>query len=471
MAKSRAGKKKKDSAGRMDWSRLMSRERFRTTAIKDEQDRNGRTPFQIDLDRIVYSQPFRRLQDKTQVHPLSENDHVRRRLTHSIEVASVGRTLGLQVGRKICERDKKTFADQKINLEARDFADVLQAACLAHDIGNPPFGHFGEDAIREWFRHYLENEEIEPPLPDEKKNDFLLFEGNAQGLRVLTRKESRPEDGGLQLTYATLGALTKYPWDGMNPHATKKLGILSSEKDTFRKIADNLGLLPASVGAGKLDSEEGGLRWHRHPLAYLVEAADDISYRLSDLEDAVELNLITYEEVRDVYASVSIRKEAIEARPTKRMRLEYYREVATSKLISDVVRIFLEHEDEIMRGAYFGELLQHSRLGKSLVLESAKNLAEKKAFKHEKKVKVETAAFEVLSTLLKTFSDAVVEGVSRSTNGDASKKTGRVLDLMGNSKPEMTSVHESLLFVTDFICGMTDRYAWDLFKQIRGIAF
>ncbi len=258
----------------MDWSRLLSGRRLRRSS---NEALVGRTEFERDRDRIVFSEAFRRLADKTQVHPLSDNDHIRTRLTHSIEVASVGRSLGLLVGGEAIKR-------HRLHAAAHDFATIVEAAALAHDVGNPPFGHSGELAIATWFRNRL-GCHLLADLNEQESRDFRNFEGNAQGFRLLTNLQNHIGNGGLQLTHAVLGAFTKYPCSstfvGESTYVGhKKHGFFCMEHAYFQQIAEDMGLV-------SLSTDQQG--WCRHPLAFLTEAADDICYIIADLEDGHSL--------------------------------------------------------------------------------------------------------------------------------------------------------------------------------------
>ena len=262
----------------MKWAQLLSRQRLGSNRLPSAE--TSRTDFQRDFDRIVFCSAFRRMQDKTQVFPLSTVDYVRTRLTHSLESSSLGRSMGTLVGEQVIQRHRLR------GFEASDFGDICAAACLAHDIGNPPFGHSGEDAIRYWAREASYGRRRVSMLPEATREDFLCFEGNAQGFRILTRLQNPDEPGGLQLTSATLAAFSKYPreaWLGGNRFdgaSAKKQGFVAEDRPLFNEIAENVGLLRR---------HERYAIWRRHPLAFLVEAADDISYRVIDLEDGLDL--------------------------------------------------------------------------------------------------------------------------------------------------------------------------------------
>src|SRR5690554_1288238 len=312
----------------MHWHKLLSATRFgEPQGTLDLEP--GRTPFDKDYDRIIFSSAFRRLDRKTQVHPLAENDHVHSRLTHSLEVGCVGRSLGTRVGRAL--RDKLP-----LGLNANDVGALVQAACLAHDIGNPPYGHTGEDAIRHWFRepgnaHFLDG------LNDLEKADLQTFEGNAQGFRLVTQTESHREQGGMRLTYGTLGAFLKYPWtvDYVQKGQAKKFGCYQTELEILRKVAEELGLIELKENF-----------WARHPLVYLLEAADDICYGIIDLEDGIEMDLLRHDEVEALLMPVLEGHYDVEAElkhiDTSRRRLQILRGMVMEVLVTAVSEAFIK---------------------------------------------------------------------------------------------------------------------------------
>ena len=274
----------------MQWQRLLSRARLGSP--EPPRASSARTDFQRDFDRVVFSSAFRRMQDKTQVFPLSKVDYVRTRLTHSLEASSIGRSLGTLVGEQVIARHG---LDQ---FEAADFGSIVAAACLAHDIGNPPFGHSGEDAIRHWAQSGEYGAPRVSMLTGSEREDFLSFEGNSQGFRIVTRLQNPDNDGGLQLTCATLAAFTKYPRESClggsryTGISAKKQGFAAADRGSFETVAGTVGLMPR---------DNHHAMWCRHPLAFLVEAADDISYRVIDIEDGYRLGHFSYQEVLDLF--------------------------------------------------------------------------------------------------------------------------------------------------------------------------
>ena len=339
----------------MDWETLLGEERL---LRPDAEPQPGRTSFQQDLDRIVFSAAFRRLAHKTQVHPLSDNDHVHTRLTHSIEVASVGRSLGNIVGSTIAGR----LCNSRVSADT--FGDIVQAACLAHDIGNPPFGHSGEDTIGRWFDTSVNSLAIfGSDMRDVEKNDLKYFEGNAQGFRILTQLENNPWSGGLQLTYAVLGTFTKYPRSSVVhpiPNDSyiggKKIGFFESERGIFEKVAFNLGLIHRSKQL---------YFWSRHPLAFLVEAADDICYAIIDIEDGFALGYLTFDEAKNILIPIAgdgnLRADMTESEIIAKLRA-----VAIGELVNSASRAFLENEDALLAGTYSSEILADTPYGENI---------------------------------------------------------------------------------------------------------
>lgn len=445
----------------MNWKRLLSRIRLGLSDRRSQSE--ARTDFQRDFDRIVFSSAFRRLQDKTQVFPLSHSDYVRTRLTHSLESSSVGRTLGTKVGDSVIRRHGLQ------GVYPQDFGAIVAAACLAHDIGNPPFGHSGEDAIRLWFETSITGQAVLDRLTPVQRQDFLRFEGNAQGFRVLSRLQSPDNRGGMQLTCATLGAFTKYPCAALleapisSGIAFKKFGFFAADAALFAEAAAELGLSPVAPGA-----------WRRHPLAYLVEAADDICYRIIDIEDAFRLNELGYEEVRDLLlplaggSTVTSRLDGIRRFKEK---IEFLRAKAIGNLIEEVHACFMRCEDAILAGELAEELLDI--IPNAGLMQDLRACGEQKIYVAKPVVEVETAGFEVLGGLLQTFVTAVDDIAERGAR--ASPRSRMLIYLMPeqfigpNRRPE-ADLYRRVLGVTDFVSGMTDSYAVTLFKKITGIS-
>lgn len=454
----------------MDWCRLLNSERLGHKAPRQEL---GRSPFNSDHDKIIFSGAFRRLARKTQVHPLATNDHIHNRLTHSLEVACVGRSLGIRVG-QILEDQRKLPQ----GLSATDVGDIVQSTCLAHDIGNPPFGHTGEEAIRNWFNNdgqaYLKD------LHADEANDLKTFEGNAQGLRVLTTSEYHPYDGGMRLTYATLASFIKYPWTSLPAVSGKrprdnKYGVFRSELELFHEIADSVGLI-------KL----GGDDWYcRHPLVNLMEAADDFCYGLIDLEDGLEMSIIDWTTVFGLLKPVipigeldQLQKDIEKVGPGRKPPLLRGKVIAA--YIESAARAFVDNEAGFLDGTK-DDLIS---LCDSTVVNSvkgAKQLAKDKIFTHPRKIELEIGAYNVIATLLDVMCAAVSEWVTQPNK--MSFRSKRALDLMGahtfhpmvQNPPKKKTKHAhtikylAIMRVLDFVGGMTDNYATYLAKQFNGM--
>jgi dGTPase len=381
----------------MEWHRLLSSDRLRRPGAVPQK---GRSPFQQDIDRITFSAAFRRLAHKTQVHPLSPNDHVHTRLTHSIEVASVGRSLGTAVGAEIAERLSEP------NISADIFGYVVQAACLAHDIGNPPFGHSGEHAIRSWFNRAESNgAPFVKQTPQTRPEDFRKFEGNAQGFRILTQLENNKWDGGLQLTCAVLGAFTKYPAASTvirietdNYPGAKKVGFFKTEEKYFTEIAGTLGLT-------RRDPKQP--YWCRHPLAFLVEAADDICYAIVDIEDGYELGYLSFREVKGVLAPIAGEYAGLSSSMEEREQIAKLRAVAIGQLVDRSAATFLDNEDAILSGQFSGEIVYLTKFANEV--RDALALARDKLYNSDRKTKLEIAGSEIINGLLDIFGEVVVD--------------------------------------------------------------
>lgn len=447
----------------MNWEQLLSAERLGNRPAKSEE---GRSPFYSDHDKIIFSGAFRRLARKTQVHPLATNDHVHNRLTHSLEVACVGRTLGMRVGNAL-----KAKGDLPAALEATDIGDIIQASCLAHDIGNPPFGHTGEEAIRNWFQK--EGADYLKDLSEAERDDIRLFEGNAQGLRVLTTLEYHQYEEGMRLTYATLGAAIKYPWcstpsvQNQRPKSNK-YGVFQTELDYFHEIARHNGLI------------EKGENWYcRHPLVYLMEAADDFCYCILDLEDGLEMGILGWEEIYEILRTVIDPAQIPElernlARVDDGRKPAILRGKVIGALIDAGTEAFIENEQALLEGRVKGELISLCDRPVKEAVQAAKDLAKRKIFNHAKRVELEIGAYNTIGTLLSTLCGAVDALLGEP--GAATYKDHRVLALVGenNFHPSVfqkrgSYKYQALMAVIDYISGMTDNYATNLAKQFNGM--
>jgi dGTPase len=443
-------------AVRMDWVSLLDDRCTPYEGCKDELEArdNIRNQYLRDYDRVVFSPSFRRLGRKTQVHPMAKNDHVHTRLTHSLEVASVGRSLGFSVAHFISEVEGLPKYVEPI-----DLGFIVQAACLAHDIGNPPFGHAGEYAIRDWFASNLSL--LHSSLTEQQVSDLVQFEGNAQGFRLVTKIENHYYNGGLRLSAATLGTLIKYPWfsNSCIGKEKAKFNIFSSESDTFSLLAKQLGLLA-------INNE----RFSRHPLSYLMEAADDICYRILDIEDALEIGVLRFDDISGILEKIA-ETTIIEEKHQKmsvRRRIVPYRAAAISNIILKVSDIFKENYEAIMLGNFDGDLIEGISGSVADGLRLAKSLTKNVIFNDQRKVELEVGAYSIISIILKAFITAVNELKEKN---DISFKSDRILSLMAGNRPgKHDTYYDCYMKISDYVSGMTDDYATFIAGQIGGHA-
>ena len=440
----------------MDWHQLLSPYRIgqKNTSVTDQ----SRSAFEQDYDRIIFSQPFRRLQDKTQVHPLPEHDFVHTRLTHSLEVSSVGRSLGKHVGEVIMQR----HVSLKNEYTLFDIGAIVAAASLAHDLGNPPFGHAGEDAISDFFVSHPQGEFFKDKVTGEEWTDLIKFEGNAQGFRILNKNQY-----GLKLTFATLGAFTKYPCPSYFPNrdlsrrSQKKFGFFQSEKEVFKEVAQQLAL-------NKVSDYASG----RHPLAFLVEAADDICYSIIDLEDGCNLGLVSYELAKSLFEGVITKGRSklgkLEQINNPQEKIGYLRALAIGDLMDECSSLFLDHEEAILEGK-FDQALADNCPSKQGLKEIIK-ISVEKIYRARQVVEIEAAGHEVLPGLLEEFTKAGFYLM----NNTRSRKYQNLQQLFPTdirmaiqSNP---TVYNMLRQVLDFVSGLTDRHALSLYRKINGIS-
>lgn len=435
-------------AGSMSWEKLLTADRIGGGSTPSP----ARNEFQRDYDRIVFSSAFRRLHDKTQVFPMPENDHVHSRLTHSLEVGCVGRSLGGLVGGEIVKRHGLGES-----YSGRDFGDIVAAACLAHDIGNPPFGHSGEDAIRNWFR-----EGERRPAADYSEaelEDFVRFEGNAQGLRVLTRLQMAKGRGGMRLTHATLGAFSKYPRESLlrecpgERRSGKKHGFFQSEKGLFAEAAESLGLLRLS---------ERDARWCRHPLAFLVEAADDICYQILDLEDGFRLGKVAFGDAYDLLAAIAPPGDG--PRPSddeeRKSTIGYLRARTIDLLVREVAEEFLKREAKILTGKFDGSLV--TVIPSKRKIDAVTELVVRRCYRAAEVLEIEIAGYEVIGALLDKFVPAAL--------GPGRPEHEKIRILMPALFRAEGGDYEKTLLITDFVSGMTDSFAVSVYRRFMGIA-
>ena len=446
----------------MNWEQLLSLKRFgdKEKRIRKHQDET-RLGFEVDYDRIIFSSEFRSLQDKTQVIPLSKTDFVHTRLTHSLEVSVVARSLGRLVGKRILE--KHPYLRDEYGYKVNDFGTIVASAALAHDIGNPPFGHSGEKAIGEFFKTGA-GLAFKDKLTSKEYQDLCDFEGNANGFKILT--EHKPgKQGGLRLTYAVLGAFTKYPKESLpkkptNHIADKKYGFFQSEKNAFIDVANELGLT-------KRDQEH--ISYSRHPLAYLVEAADDICYTIIDFEDGINLGLIKEEFALEYLSKLvrdTIKPDNYYALETTEDRIGYLRALAIGTLINEAVEIFMDNEEAILSGNFNCALLDKSKY--EAQINDIIKISIENVYQSQDVVDKEIAGYGVINTLLETYTKAVNNSFNNTaSNYDALILKGLPIDI----EIEQSSLYQRLSSVCYHVSLLSDSKAILEYKKIKGIHF
>ena len=442
----------------MNWEQLLSLKRSgdtqkRPRAAQDET----RLGFDVDFDRIIFSSAFRSLQDKTQVIPLSETDFVHTRLTHSLEVSVVGRTLGRRVGKVLLERHPNLTA---LGYTFNDFGAIVAAASVTHDIGNPPFGHSGEKAIGEYFKTG-NGAKYKEQLTDKEYQDLIDFEGNANGFKILT--ESREGVfGGLRLSYATLGAFLKYPKESLPKNPTshivdKKYGFFQSEKQEFLEVVEDLGMLQKS---------KDSISFYRHPLAYLVEAADDICYTIIDFEDGINLGLI--EEEFALEYMIKLVKDTIDSKKYhslkhKTDRVSYLRALAIGVLINEAVAIFLANEESILKGTFEKSLLDKCKY--EAQINDIIKISVAKIYKSTEVVEKEVAGYRIIADLLDVF----VTALNNKFDGNPSNFDNLVLNLLPDEyKTETEHLYDRIMQVCSYVSRISDSYAIRMHKKLTG---
>ena len=432
----------------MNWEQLLSLKRQGDTSkrLRIEQD-DTRLGFEVDYDRIIFSAAFRSLQDKTQVIPLSKTDFVHTRLTHSLEVSVVGRSIGRLVGKKIIE--KYPHLKEVHGFYMNDFGAIVAAAALAHDIGNPPFGHSGEKAIGEYFS-IGNGKQYKDQLTEKQWQDLIDFEGNANGFSVLT--SSRPGiEGSLRLSYATLGAFTKYPKESLPKKPTKnisdkKYGFFQSDKDFFKEVAEELGMISNKTG--------NDIGYERHPLAFLVEAADDICYTIIDFEDGINLGLVSEDFALEYL--IKLVKDTIDTAKyqtltTKEDRISYLRALAIGNLINDAVKVFIENEEAILKGEFHFALTDKSKY--KAQMDDIIKLSVKNIYQSREVIEKELSGYQIINNLLDKF----ITAYNNNHEGKATNYDKLLLKILPEKHHlEKETLYERLLHICHFISMLTD---------------
>ncbi|MBQ5642895.1 MAG: deoxyguanosinetriphosphate triphosphohydrolase [Bacteroidaceae bacterium] len=446
----------------MNWAQLLSNKRLGQEHQPHQAD--DRTEFQRDYDRLIFSAPFRRLQNKTQVFPLPGSIFVHNRLTHSLEVSSVGRSLGNDVSRALLERHPELKDTHFMEL-----GSIVSAACLAHDLGNPPFGHSGEKAIGTYFSEgngrFLKEykcDETGDSLTEDQWNDLVSFEGNANAFRLLTHHFNGRRKGGFVMTYSTLASIVKYPFSSNLSNGKRKFGFFQAEKESYLRIADELGIK-------RLDSPVGTLKFARYPLVYLVEAADDICYEIMDIEDAHKLKILTTEETKELllsYFPEENRQRILQRMSTvddSNEQIVYLRSCVINTLETECVKVFVENEDKILAGEFQGSLIDHIDEIPRQAYRRCEEISYARIYNSKDVMDIEIAGFKVITTLI----DLMVQAAIHPDKAFSQLLINRVSTQYDIKAP---TLYGRIMAVLDYISGMTDVYAMDMYRKINGMS-
>lgn len=453
------------------WGRLFNAQRLGSDKQAPVQD-SARTSFHKDYDRLVFSHSFRQLNQKTQVHPLTNQLGIHTRLTHSLEVSCIGRSLGMMAAEKLHDKLPNGLP---ANVSPADVGVIVQAACLAHDIGNPPFGHAGEYAIRDWFLH-PNRASILQHLTANQRLDLTHYEGNAQGFRLLTRNEHHPDHGGMRLTCATLSAFMKYPWlatqalPRANDKAATKQTTLIQKFGCFDSEAAQLEQLATCLNLPRSPIHEG---YARHPLAYLLEAADDICYALIDLEDGIHLDMLDYPEVAAIFYELIGERPNSVTMPTHvsiRQSLASLRAQAMMRLVNTVTDAFVDNSEALLAGALHGSLFTHCDNSVQNGIMQAKQLARDKIFNHPSKVRMELMANQCLHRLLDAFMPLAWTASDKAIKPFEQQRLLSLLQPHFAEQQRVLSdnIYHNILNILDFITGMNDHEAYRLAQELQG---
>ena len=437
----------------MEWTKLISAKRLGMEAFHTEGS-DDRSDFLRDYDRLIFSAPFRRLQNKTQVFPLPGSIFVHNRLTHSLEVACVGRSLGNRLSRALLCRHPE-LGDSLVG----EIGNIVSAACLAHDLGNPPFGHSGERAISAYFTEG-KGQSLHDKLTTEEWNDIIHFEGNANAFRLLTHQFNGRRRGGFALTYSTLASIVKYPYSSYYSGGKSKFGFFHTEADTFRTIADELGII-------RLSTENEPLRYCRHPLVFLVEAADDICYQMMDIEDAYKLKILTHEETVSLLTPfIEEHKqghltEVLNMVSDRNEQIAYLRSKIIGILIDECADAFMQHETEILDGIFTDPLIRHTSERCRQAYRHCSEIAKTKIYRSRDVLDIELAGFRIINTLIELMIDAV-------THPDNAYSRLLIDRVSSQYNLQAPTLYGKVQAVFDYLSGMTDVFALDLYRKING---
>ena len=441
----------------MEWKQLISNKRF-GQEHKHAERHDDRSEFKRDYDRLIFSSAFRRLQNKTQVFPLPGSIFVHNRLTHSLEVASVGMSIGNDISRRVIQK-RPELKDTLVE----EIGTIVSAACLAHDLGNPPFGHSGEKAIQTFFSEGP-GQKIKSMVSSEFWDDITHFEGNANAFRILTHRFKGRRQGGFVMTYSMLASIVKYPFASSLAGNHGKFGFFASEAESYRKIADELGIFCKSAPGEPL-------KYARHPLVYMVEAADDICYEIMDIEDSHKLKILSFAETEHLLLSFfdediqqKIRQRIIDEEMTdENEKVVYMRASVIGKLENECVAAFLAHEEEILAGTFEGSLIDHISERQKKAYKECEKISYSKIYQSKPVLDIELSGYQIMATLMEVFIEAAV---------NPSRFYSKQLLRRGSSQYniENENLEERIMAVIDYISGMTDIYALDIYQKINGIS-
>lgn len=441
----------------MNWQQLISNKRL-GQEVRHPERHDDRSEFKRDYDRLIFSAPFRRMQNKTQVFPLPGSIFVHNRLTHSLEVASVGMSLGNDVARVLKQRHPELAGTL-----FEEIGTIVSTACLAHDMGNPPFGHSGEKAIQAYFREGG-GQALQECISNEFWNDLTHFEGNANTFRLLTHRFHGRREGGFVMTYSTLASIVKYPHSSLCAGKKGKFGFFCFEEEYFRRIADELGMI-------RLSADGEPLRYARHPLVYLVEAADDICYEIMDIEDAHKLRILSFDETMklllgffdEAHRQKIMQRITDEGITDNNEKVVYMRACAIGLLESECARTFVENEQAILDSEFVGSLIDHVS---PLVRDAYKhctNVSFERIYNSKPVLDVELSGYKIMETLMETLTEAAVSP-EKFHSEQLRKRFSNQYDINSND------FETRIMAVIDFISGMTDIFALDIYQKIQGIS-
>ena len=441
----------------MDWQKLISNKRL-GQEYRHTERHDDRTEFKRDYDRLIFSAPFRRLQNKTQVFPLPGSIFVHNRLTHSLEVASVGMSLGNDIAQHIIKKRlelKDTMFEQ--------IGQIVSTACLAHDLGNPPFGHSGEKAIQTFFTEGS-GLSLKQQVSSAFWDDITHFEGNANAFRLLTHQFKGRRPGGFVMTYSTLASIVKYPYASSAAGTKGKFGFFQSEQPYFQRIADEMGLLRRS-------NEGEPLQYARHPLVYLVEAADDICYEIMDIEDAHKLKILSYPETEELFLGFFdketqqklLQRISDENLQDPNEKVVYLRACVIGKLENECVNTFLNNEEMILAGTFEGSLIKHINQQQRDAYKHCSQLSVERIYRSRPVLDVELSGYKIMATLMEQMTEAVMHP-DRFYSKQLIDRVSTQYDINAQE------LETRLMAVIDYIAGMTDVYALDVYQKINGIS-